>query len=162
VAAQSIPFAAGYFDAVVANGVFDHIPDRRQAFAESYRVLRDGGRLYAATGGKTHLQEIEALVQLFVPNADCGGASERFGLENGAALLSPWFTDIKRYRYENTLVFEEVDPILAYVLSEAHVRSAPEGATQVDFARLVQQELALRAKICVTTDKGLLEAHKRK
>ncbi len=63
--AQAIPFADASFDMVIANHMLYHVPDRPQALAEIRRVLRPGGRLYAATGGANHLREIGELVQRF-------------------------------------------------------------------------------------------------
>ncbi len=47
--AQKLPFEDGAFDAVIANHMLYHVPDRPRAFSEIARVLRDGGTLYAAT-----------------------------------------------------------------------------------------------------------------
>ena len=46
--AQSIPFADQSFNAVVANHMLYHVPDRPRAYGEIARVLRPGGRLFAA------------------------------------------------------------------------------------------------------------------
>jgi SAM-dependent methyltransferase len=158
--AQAIPFTAACFDAIIAYGVFDHVPHRQQTFAEILRVLKSGGRLYASAGGRTHLQQIEALVRPFVPDADYGGDADRFGLENGLALLSPWFTAARRLAYEDVLVFRQVDPIVAYALSEAEVKSALVGDKLAHFIAFVQREMAQRGEIRVTVDKGIFAARK--
>ena len=51
--AQAIPFGDGRFDAVVANQMLYHVPDLPRALGEIRRVLKEGGTLYAGTGGKT-------------------------------------------------------------------------------------------------------------
>lgn len=160
VDAAAIPFAAGQFDAVIANGLFDHVPERERAFAEIQRVLKPGGFLYTTTGGHAHLQELGALVRPFVPDADYGGTSERFGLENGAALLSPWFTDINRYHYDDRLVFREAGPILAYVLSEADVSHKLVGEKRAEFIRFVERQLLAQGSVQVRLNKGLFVARK--
>ncbi len=43
-----LPFEAGHFDVVIANLVFEHIPDLAPALSEIARVLRPGGHLIAA------------------------------------------------------------------------------------------------------------------
>ncbi|MGH2459697.1 MAG: class I SAM-dependent methyltransferase [Chloroflexota bacterium] len=43
VDAQSIPFAAGCFDVVIANHMLYHVPDRARALAEIRRALRFPG-----------------------------------------------------------------------------------------------------------------------
>ncbi len=50
--AQSIPFEDETFDAVIANHMLYHVPDRPKAIAEIKRVLKPGGRLIATTIGK--------------------------------------------------------------------------------------------------------------
>jgi ubiquinone/menaquinone biosynthesis C-methylase UbiE len=47
--AQAIPFPGDTFDAVFANMMLYHVPDRARALAEIRRVLRRGGRLLVAT-----------------------------------------------------------------------------------------------------------------
>jgi arsenite methyltransferase len=42
---ESLPFAAGSFDAVISNGVINLALDKARVFAEAARVLRPGGRL---------------------------------------------------------------------------------------------------------------------
>ena len=158
--AETIPFAAGQFDAVIANGLFDHVPHPQQAFAEIERILKPGGCLYSATGGQTHLRELEAMVRPFVPDADYGGASERFGLENGDALLSPWFTDVHCDLYDDRLVFREAGPIVAYVLSETDVNRKLVGEQRAAFIRSVEKQLAAEGRLHVTMNKGLFTARK--
>src|SRR5215208_7315562 len=58
--AQSIPFEDETFDAVIANHMLYHIPDRPKAINEIRRVLKPGGCLIAATVGKHHLKEMSA------------------------------------------------------------------------------------------------------
>src|SRR6266498_3249918 len=56
--AQSIPYEAETFDAVIANHMLYHVPDRPKAIAEIKRVLKAGGRLLATTVGKNHMKEM--------------------------------------------------------------------------------------------------------
>jgi ubiquinone/menaquinone biosynthesis C-methylase UbiE len=158
--AQDIPFSAERFDAVIGNGLLDHIPDRRKALGEIQRVLRPGGLFYTTAGSQTHLQEIEALVRPFYLEADYGGAPERFGLENGSIILSSWFSEIQLYRYLDRLVFTQEAPIVAYVLSEEKVKQALTGEKLAEFKRSLARELSERGAIEVTSEKGLFEARK--
>jgi ubiquinone/menaquinone biosynthesis C-methylase UbiE len=63
VDAQAIPFGDATFDAVIANHMLYHVPDRDTAFAEIRRVLRTRGQLYAGTNGAGHLQELSAVLE---------------------------------------------------------------------------------------------------
>ena len=50
----SDPYDDASFDAVIANHMLFHVPDRAKALAEMRRVLRPGGKLYTSTMGETH------------------------------------------------------------------------------------------------------------
>src|SRR5262245_7631139 len=52
---QRLPWLEGTFDAVIANHMLYHVPDRPRALAEIRRVLKPGGKLYAATNGDSHM-----------------------------------------------------------------------------------------------------------
>jgi ubiquinone/menaquinone biosynthesis C-methylase UbiE len=56
--AQSIPYEDETFDAVIANHMLYHVPDRPKGIAEIRRVLKPGGCLFATTVGKDHMQEM--------------------------------------------------------------------------------------------------------
>ena len=45
--AEALPFADGAFDGVLLSGLVHHFPDPRLLVAETYRVLRPGGRFMA-------------------------------------------------------------------------------------------------------------------
>jgi ubiquinone/menaquinone biosynthesis C-methylase UbiE len=156
--AQAIPFEDESFDAVMANHVLYHVPDRKKAFSEIHRVLRPGGRFYASTVGRAHLRELYELVHRFDPSADLWGAqvSESFLLENGLDQLSEWFSRVTLHRYEDALVITEAKPLVAYVLSSA-AKSILAGK-EPQLIKFVEQEMALHNAIYVTKDSGLFEA----
>ena len=54
---ERLPFAAGAFDAVVCNHVYEHVADAHALIREIHRVLRPGGACYFAAGHR--LQPIE-------------------------------------------------------------------------------------------------------
>lgn len=165
--AQALPFPTATqkparleFDALLALGLMDHLPNPTQALTEAHRILRSGGQLYTSGGSHTHLQEIERLVRPFMPEADYGGDPDRFGLENGAWMQAPWFTQVEVFRYTDELVFHQAEPILAYTLSEAAVRDVLKGETLEAFRRSIDQELKQSGEIRVTTEKALFRAIK--
>src|SRR5215218_2532688 len=104
--AQAIPFADAGFDAVIANHMLYHVPDRAKAFTEIRRVLRPGGRFYAATNGENHLRELHELVQQFDPTLGLWNRMT-FRLENGADELAPHFQHVLLHRYESALIVTE-------------------------------------------------------
>lgn len=46
--AEALPFPDSYFDVVISNGVFNLVPDKRQALKEAFRVLKSNGRFMIA------------------------------------------------------------------------------------------------------------------
>jgi SAM-dependent methyltransferase len=129
---------------VIAYGLLDHVPERRPVLDQIRHVLKPGGIFLASAGGRSHLGELDALVRPFLPDVSFGGEPTRFGLENGAFLLSPWFSEIQLNRFDDVLVFEQAGPLLAYILSEAETRLKLGD----------KQEEALRAHV-----KNILDRH---
>jgi ubiquinone/menaquinone biosynthesis C-methylase UbiE len=162
VDAQAIPFADESFDVVVANHMLYHVPDVSKALAEIRRVLKPGGRFYASTVGKAHLQENYELVRRFAPEAALGDARPTlaFLLENGSDQISQWFSDVTLRRYEDALVVTEPELLIAYILSTAIAKDVLVGGKREAFARFVEQELASRGSIYITKDSGMFEALK--
>lgn len=60
--AQQIPYPDGSFDAVIANLMLYHIPDRKKAISEISRVLEADGALYATTFGRSNMKELGDLI----------------------------------------------------------------------------------------------------
>ncbi|HAG97561.1 MAG TPA: hypothetical protein DCL75_01500 [Ktedonobacter sp.] len=158
--AQAIPFANEHFDAVIANHMLYHVPDRAKALAEIRRVLRSGGRFYAATNGQKHLLELHELISTFVTDsAKLWGASIQisFRLESGKEELSQSFAQVTLDRYEDALVVTEVEPLLAYILS-APLAIALDSSTIKQLTEHIQQEIASNGAFHITKETGLFEA----
>jgi len=157
--AQAIPFGADTFDGVIANHMLYHVPDQGRALAEIRRVLRPGGLLYASTVGRTHLQELDDLVQGFrsAPSLEGLQPKPTFVLENGGDLMSRWFSNVLLHRYEDGLVITEARPLAAYVAS-SFTRSETVGENTERFAGFVERELARHGAIHISKDSGMFEA----
>ena len=116
---EALPFADESFDLVLANHVLFYCSDVTQACREAARVLKPGGRFLCSTYGADHMKEISRLVSDFdsriVLSADC--LYERFGRENGAEILAPYFTDVKWLSYEDSLLVPDAEPLILYILS---------------------------------------------
>ena len=156
--AQSIPFDRESFDAVIANHMLYHVPDRAKALSEIHRVLESSGRFYAATNGQAHLRELDKLVEKFVPGeSDLWHKS--FNLESGLDELKRLFSKVAVKRYEDALVITEAEPLVAYVLS-GRAKSFLIGDKLAEFIKFVEQEITTHGAIGVTKDSGLFEAIK--
>jgi SAM-dependent methyltransferase len=151
--AQSIPFPQAHFDLVIANFMLYHVPDRARALAEIYRVLKPGGRLYAATNGKNHMREIDDLIRSVEPRADLPNPAEKFGLENGREQLSDYFQTVTLNRFEDSLRVIEIEPLINYILSlqsSAEIQSRTE-----QMARLIREEIETRGAYFIRKEVGM-------
>jgi len=155
---QALPFADARFEAVIANQVLYHVPDRERALSEIRRVLRPGGRLYAATLGHNYLRKLrELLAQVGVDAGSLDAASE-FGLENGRDQLARHFDQVLLHHREGALIVTEAEPLVAYALSTS---CAAALRPRLDvFKRLVERQIAARGAIHMSKESGLFEALK--
>ena len=114
-----IPFVSDSFDLVIANHVLFYCDDIAKVCREVSRILVPGGRFLCSTYGASHMQEIMALVQEFDSRIQLSGDAlyARFGLENGAELLAPYFSEISTQLYDDALYVTDAAPLIEYILS---------------------------------------------
>jgi SAM-dependent methyltransferase len=126
---QALPFADGEFDVVVANHMLYHVPDPDRAVAEIAQVLRDDGVVLIATNGYGHMGELnEILAHVFGSHSE--GLYEVFGIDSGEARLRRVFGSIVWHAFDNDLVVDDPEAVLAYALS------FPPGESATDVQRL--------------------------
>ena len=151
--AQALPFADDSFDAVLANHMLYHVPDRDRAISEVRRVLRPSGTFYAATNGIAHLRELDRIVGRFIVERGIFEANaESFGLETGESQLRRQFGEVELRRYEDSLIVTEAQPLVDYAASSMR------GLTQQALASMhsyVESQLHLHGSIQITKDAGL-------
>jgi len=157
--AQSIPFEDETFDAVIANFMLYHVPDRPKALNEIKRVLKPGGKLIAATAGDGHMKEMmDYLKQVHTDNVWMPYANP-FTLENGLVQLQSVFPAVTLSRYEDNLIVTEVEPIMAYIRSS--IRAADVSETElIKFQATLEKEFKEKGKIFIHKDSGLFEVVK--
>ena len=158
---RELPFGDGAFDAVIANHLLYHAPDRPKAFSEISRVLRTGGTLYAATNGEHTHKEMGWMRRVLDPTRTDETPFVNplgFSLENGEEQLSPWFDEVALRRYEDSLVVTEVGPLVDYLLSG--MTSDQLGPRVAELTDRLERELASRGAIRITKDVGLFVARK--
>jgi len=157
--AQSIPFEDETFDAVIANFMLYHVPDRPKAIAEIKRVLKLGGRLFAATVGDHHLQEMMEVLRKVHIGKTWESYANSFTLESGLEQLKPFFPNATLSRYEDNLHVTEIEPMMAYVRSS--LRAADLSEDELAKVRVgLEKELNEKGRIFITKDSGLFEATK--
>ncbi|MBN1486003.1 MAG: class I SAM-dependent methyltransferase [Anaerolineae bacterium] len=132
VDAQDIPFETATFDAVIANHMLYHVPDRAKALSEMQRVIKPGGKFFATTVGEMHMHEMWALLDTFIPGIlkRAKSISNGFTLENGTQQLCEFFTGIERYNFEDSLIVTEAQPLIAYVHSSNTMMEGDKNAAQ--------------------------------
>jgi ubiquinone/menaquinone biosynthesis C-methylase UbiE len=151
--AQSIPFPDQSFNAVVANHMLYHGPDRPRAYREIVRVLEPGGWLFAATNGDGHVIEIRKLIADVVPSRERGG----FSLAGARDELAQFFESIELIHLRGELRVPEVQPVIDYV--ESMGLRQPLSAEQLDeIGRVVKGEIERRGYFRVSTETGLCRA----
>ncbi|MCK5053644.1 MAG: class I SAM-dependent methyltransferase [Anaerolineales bacterium] len=115
--AQVLPLDEYAFDVVVANHMLYHVEDRPGVFGEICRVMKPGGRLFAATNGREHLREIRELIERFHLNSSIWTHHNAFSLENGEEQLRGSFERVSLARFNDSLEVTEIEPIMAYIKS---------------------------------------------
>ncbi len=116
---HQIPCDDESFDLVIANHVLFYCDDIRRVCLEAARVLKSDGRFLCSAYGRNHMKEVSQLVQGFddriVLSAD--KLYDRFGMENGKAVLTEYFPECEWRMYEDYLVVPKSEPLISYVLS---------------------------------------------
>lgn len=156
---QSIPYPDESFEAVIANHMLYHVPDRPKAIGEIARVLKPGGHLIATTVGACHLQELHEWLRCAHIDKSFQEFSRSFTLENGLAQLKPFFSQVTMTRYEDDLVVTEVEPILAYIRSSIRASDLLEDCI-LEIQLDLEKELNQKGSIFIRKDSGLFKALK--
>jgi SAM-dependent methyltransferase len=153
---QALPLRPASVDLVIANHMLYHVPDVEGALREARRVLRGGGRLVAATNGRSHLREMDALLSRVTDIDERHADAERFGLETGPPLLAPFFSQVEVDRYEDSLAVTDSGPLIDYVLSV--LAAAPTEQALDDLRSHIETEIARKGAFRISKDVGVLVA----
>ncbi len=154
---QDAPFDNASFDMVIANHMLYHVPDRQAALAQVRRLLRPGGVFVAATNGPEHLQELADWCSEFNLPSEMWrpGLARGFSLQNGAEQLRRAFDHVALALYDDGLLLTEVEPVVAYINSMAHI----DADQQAQFHRFIANKLqANHGVLSVTKSSGLFKA----
>lgn len=157
--AQSIPFENEAFDAVIANHMLYHVPDRPKGLSEIRRVLKPKGHLFATTIGESHLKEISIWIRRIHPGTDFVSFGSPFTLDNGLEQLEQFFSQVTLARYADSLHVTDVKPILAFIRSTVQASEIWEDEI-VKLESELEQELRENGRIFISKDSGLFKAIK--
>ena len=153
--AQSIPFEDETFDAVIANHMLYHIPDRSKALAEIKRVLKTGGHFFATTVGDQHMKQmLHWYAQVHVSKVWESFASP-FTLENGLEQIEPFFPNVTLLRYDDNLHITEIEPVMDYIRSGMRVAELSENEL-VKLRVYLEKELKEKGNIFIQKDSGFV------
>jgi DNA-binding transcriptional MerR regulator len=159
---KELPYEAESFDMVIANHMLFYIKDREKAFSEIKRVLKTGGYFYCSTYGLQHMNQIEELTKSFDSRIVLAevNLSEIFGLENGELQLKPWFSDVKKYIYEDCLIVDDYKPLLDYILScHGNEHEILKGRYE-EFEKYVKAKVKKTGTFKISKHAGIFECRK--
>lgn len=154
--AQQIPLPDDSLDAVIANHMLYHVPDRPTALAEIRRVLRPAGELFASTLSRRHLGELRQKLACIDPALSFGQLN--FNLDTGAAELEAHFQHVELRRYQDALEITEVEPLLEYVGSGQARTVLANDEQRRRLVAWAKDEIARHGSLYISTDSGLFEA----
>ncbi len=154
---QSIPFKNKFFDTIIANHVLFYLQDIHLGLSEISRVLKDFGTFYCTTYSHLHMKEINELVKNFdsrilLSNDDL---PSKFGLENGKAILSPYFNHIELRKYEDSLLVKDAKPLVDYIMSCHGNQKEYLGHRLKEFQTYIEKIINENNGIHITKDCGL-------
>jgi ubiquinone/menaquinone biosynthesis C-methylase UbiE len=156
VDAQAIPFEVDTFDAVIANHMLYHVPDRLKALSEMQRVLKPGGTVYLATNGRSHLRELYELEKRFDPAIDFGwsdASPQLFSIAHSGVEVERYFQNVRIVRYEDTLVITQGAPLVDYILSMTTTTALQQ--RRAELQRFIESELERQGVIHISKESGM-------
>jgi ubiquinone/menaquinone biosynthesis C-methylase UbiE len=164
--AQTIPFAEHTFDVVIANHMLYHVPDREKAFTEIRRVLKPGGTFYTATNGLQNMKGLKEYSNRLVHQPVFEGVEDqlsiwtkRFALENGAAQLRPFFSQVELQRYADGLKITQAKPLVDYLLSMISNFNREFAEEEIQrFTQEIEDEIHAKGSINIPKDAGMFIA----
>ena len=125
---QAIPHGDGCFDVAIANHMLYHVPDLAQGLSEVRRVLKPGGRFYAATNGNGGMRSyLRDALRRFDPETKAFAQEFSFSLQNGGGILEPYFSSVERVDYVDSLAVTDTQDLMDWLQSSLAMAGCPEG-----------------------------------
>lgn len=158
---HDIPYEADVFDLVIANHVLFYCQDIPAVCREVRRVLKPGGMFLCSTYGRRHMKEVSLLVSEFDSRIALSADRlyERFGKENGRAVLAESFQDVEWTDYEDSLLVTESEPLISYILSCHGNQAQYIGERYGEFRSYVRKKT--EAGFRITKEAGIFVCRKK-
>lgn len=123
---ENLPLAGGVADVVVSNCVLNLVPDKKQAFAEMFRVLKTGG----------HFSVSDIVISGSLPEGLRDSAELYAGCVSGAIQRSEYLSLLEEAGFKNVHVQKEKrivlpDAIVRQYLTEDSAKEFQSGATGI-------------------------------
>ena len=115
---QNIPIPDETFDFVIANHMLYHVPDLTKALSEVRRILKTGGIFYSTTNGNAGMRVfLNEAFKYIDPNTEAFTQQWSFSIQNGLEILSGFFSDVKRFDFENSLSITKTQDLIDWIKS---------------------------------------------
>ncbi|MEJ8755967.1 arsenite methyltransferase [Pontibacter sp. H259] len=139
---EDLPLAANRVDVVISNCVLNLVPDKKKAFAETYRVLKPGG----------HFSISDVVLVGDLPAGLVNAAEMYAGCVSGAIQKEEYLQIIRNAGFTNVIVQKEKaiqlpDEILSDYLDEAGIKQFRESNTGI-YSITVYGDKPLEAACC--------------
>lgn len=123
---EALPIAANRADVVVSNCVLNLVPDKRKAFAETFRILKNGG----------HFSVSDVVLEGKLPEGLKNDAEMYVGCVAGAIALDEYVAIIRETGFKDVIVQKKrrvalPDEILHKYLTEAEIMEFHTGASGI-------------------------------
>ncbi len=156
---QDIPFKDESKDFAIANAMLYHVPDIDKAVNEVHRILKPGGKFYAATmGTKSMFTFFKGTLHEAVPSVSMA-ENIRFTLENGKEYLNKYFSDVDIVYNKGRLEIDDANDIIDFALSTASITGIEEinRPKLFDYYEKMKDE---EGKIVIEIEYGMFVARK--
>lgn len=157
---HEIPLEDQSVDIVIANHVLFYAENLDQVLSEIYRVLKQGGKLICSTYGAAHMAEISELTRKFDDRIVLAAENlyERFGKQNGEALLQKFFDEVEWREYEDHLFVTQPEDLVEYIISCHGNQNAYIVDRYKEFQQFIQSKV--QKGFYITKEAGVFVARK--
>lgn len=158
----NIPDKESTYDIIIANHVLFYCDNIDMVLQQVRAHLKPGGFFLCSSYSSAHMKEINELVEKFDGRIvlSKNRLYEKFGLENGNTILSPYFNSVKLNTYDDSLVIDRPEPLIDYILSCHGNQNQYLLDRYSDFKNLISNQFNLgNGTLKITKDAGIFICH---